>query len=184
MTVAFMQSNQILQHVQAILEKKNKDYGDENLVKYGKLGIIVRISDKMSRLSNLLENAPEIREETFNDTLIDIVGYIIQYNRFKYPPLLYSIRKLIGIPPKNYDKYGRVSIQESITDIKHESSLLIKYGIDCDSKGEFTKSLFIKISEAFKRSELSRSHHKRMYYLIKMLILSLILLGKDMTCFS
>ena len=61
-----------------MLIKKNHDYGDDNLVKRGLLGIIIRMEDKLARLDNLyiIPKKPHV-EESLEDTLKDIAGYAI-----------------------------------------------------------------------------------------------------------
>lgn len=62
----------------AILEtliKKQRDYGHGNILRFGRVGILIRTHDKLARLSNLLltQNSPE--NESITDTYTDIVGY-------------------------------------------------------------------------------------------------------------
>jgi hypothetical protein len=49
-------------------------------VRYGRLGVLVRLSDKISRLHNLIFEKKEIsvKSETIEDTFLDIAGYSIQ----------------------------------------------------------------------------------------------------------
>ncbi len=58
---------------------KQKDYGPENISKFGMWGIIVRLHDKIARLDNLLSTKRSgfnsVAGETIYDTLMDIVGY-------------------------------------------------------------------------------------------------------------
>ena len=61
-----------------LLVRKNHDYGDENLVKHGLLGIIVRLDDKLSRLNNLYKKENKngmVTDEKIEDTIKDIIGY-------------------------------------------------------------------------------------------------------------
>lgn len=72
-------------YITDILIRKQKDYGPENIMKFGVVGIIVRLFDKVARLNNLLlkthGNVKEaissnsVQGESLIDTLIDIVGY-------------------------------------------------------------------------------------------------------------
>ena len=55
--------------------KKNKDYGDA-FATYGTVGIIVRLGDKISRLSSVTRNGINLVDsESLRDTLIDIHNY-------------------------------------------------------------------------------------------------------------
>lgn len=58
-----------------LFEKKNKDYGDA-FAKYGTIGVLIRIGDKISRLVNVDENKIHlVDDETLHDTLIDLHNY-------------------------------------------------------------------------------------------------------------
>lgn len=72
-------------YISDILIRKQKDYGPENIMRFGLIGIIVRMFDKIARLNNLIEKsnydlrsaiqANSVGGETVVDTLIDIIGY-------------------------------------------------------------------------------------------------------------
>lgn len=72
-------------YISSILINKQKDYGTENITKFGLAGIIVRLSDKLARLNNLILKADgdiqnaislnSVNGESIIDTLIDIIGY-------------------------------------------------------------------------------------------------------------
>ena len=59
-----------------IFSKKNKDYGDA-FAQHGVVGVMVRISDKMSRFTNISSKKIEIsvEDETLKDTLMDLHNY-------------------------------------------------------------------------------------------------------------
>jgi hypothetical protein len=57
---------------------KNNDYGSDNILKFGIIGLIIRIEDKISRYENLSNNKnteEKVKNESLKDTLIDIVNY-------------------------------------------------------------------------------------------------------------
>jgi hypothetical protein len=58
-----------------ILIRKQRDYGPENIAKFGRFGLVVRTHDKVARLENLLATGNKPSNESVLDTLIDIVGY-------------------------------------------------------------------------------------------------------------
>jgi hypothetical protein len=65
-----------------VLDGKNADYSSANISKFGLFGIVVRLSDKLERMTNLLDKvtgkADEIRmpvNESLEDTCLDIAGY-------------------------------------------------------------------------------------------------------------
>ena len=58
-----------------LFKKKNQDYGDA-FAKYGTLGILVRISDKLQRFQSITKNQITlIEDEKLEDTLLDLHNY-------------------------------------------------------------------------------------------------------------
>lgn len=58
-----------------MFEKKNKDYGDA-FAKFGPIGVIIRIGDKISRLTSIERNRiTMVDDESLEDTLIDLHNY-------------------------------------------------------------------------------------------------------------
>ena len=58
-----------------LFSKKNADYGDA-FANFGPVGVIVRMGDKINRLSNVTKsNITLIKTETVRDTLIDLHNY-------------------------------------------------------------------------------------------------------------
>lgn len=70
------QLEKIQNECKQIFEKKNKDYGDA-FAQHGTVGVLVRISDKMSRFTNISKRGLEISvsDETLKDTLMDLHNY-------------------------------------------------------------------------------------------------------------
>lgn len=72
-------------HMVETLICKQKDYGPENIARFGDIGLLIRMHDKIARLENLLEKSNNdfntavlvnsVSDETIIDTLIDIIGY-------------------------------------------------------------------------------------------------------------
>lgn len=69
-----------------IVEAKNKDYAGDDTFKAFKLteaignttveeGLLVRMSDKLSRISTLLKKKQHVKDETIEDTLADLANY-------------------------------------------------------------------------------------------------------------
>jgi hypothetical protein len=55
--------------------KKNADYGDA-FANYGPVGVIVRLGDKIQRLSSVSKNSVTlVNNESIRDTLIDLHNY-------------------------------------------------------------------------------------------------------------
>ena len=58
-----------------LFERKNKDYGD-SFAKYGPIGVIIRMEDKINRLVSITKNgATLVNNESMRDTLIDLHNY-------------------------------------------------------------------------------------------------------------
>jgi len=75
-----MQRGAQLTSVQAeaheLFESKNKDYGDA-FARYGPVGVLVRLGDKLARLQHITQNGIAIRveDESVRDTLLDLHNY-------------------------------------------------------------------------------------------------------------
>ena len=58
-----------------LFQRKNKDYGDA-FANYGPVGVIVRMGDKINRLSSVTNNGINlVKTESIRDTLIDLHNY-------------------------------------------------------------------------------------------------------------
>jgi len=70
------QLSQIQKKCLELFSKKNADYGDA-FAKYGTVGVLVRISDKLNRYTNITKNNVSIAvdDETLKDTLMDLHNY-------------------------------------------------------------------------------------------------------------
>lgn len=59
---------------------KNHDYGDSfdnSLDKFGLIASIVRMGDKMNRLETLVTKKAQVKDESVEDTLLDLANYSI-----------------------------------------------------------------------------------------------------------
>jgi hypothetical protein len=57
------------------LVRKQQDYGSENISRFGRRGLMVRMHDKVARLENLLNQKLNPVNESIHDNLLDVVGY-------------------------------------------------------------------------------------------------------------
>jgi hypothetical protein len=58
-----------------LFAKKNKDYGDA-FAKYGVIGVLMRIEDKIQRSMSITKNGVNlIKDEGMRDTLLDLHNY-------------------------------------------------------------------------------------------------------------
>lgn len=49
--------------------------GLKNLRKWGRIGVLIRVDDKLSRLQTLIESGARFSDESVRDTCIDIANY-------------------------------------------------------------------------------------------------------------
>ena len=58
-----------------LFKKKNADYGDA-FAKYGAVGVLVRMGDKIARLQTITNNSiTMVNDEKMRDTLLDLHNY-------------------------------------------------------------------------------------------------------------
>jgi hypothetical protein len=58
-----------------LFTRKNADYGDA-FAKYGVIGVLMRMEDKLQRSLSITKNGVNlVKEEGFRDTLIDLHNY-------------------------------------------------------------------------------------------------------------
>ena len=72
--------------ISEVVIRKQKDYGHQNILAWGELGIKVRLSDKIARINNLYireqqalleDKSFEAQNESVVDTFTDVAGYAI-----------------------------------------------------------------------------------------------------------
>ena len=64
----------VLVEINDMMVGRHEKYGPGNIAEFGPLGILVRMSDKFSRLKNGQENHDD---ETVENTLDDVIGYAL-----------------------------------------------------------------------------------------------------------
>ncbi len=87
------------------LAGKQHDYGPENVLRFGKDGLKVRLWDKIARYENLKKRAgTKAVNESLEDTLKDMIGYVLimvmlDYGIFELPLSVdVSAKKLTKLP--------------------------------------------------------------------------------------
>ena len=63
-----------------LYEKKNADYGnsfDKSCNEFGITAALVRMNDKFNRIKSLTKNDNLVKDESIEDTLIDLANYSI-----------------------------------------------------------------------------------------------------------
>lgn len=58
-----------------LLDRKQQDYGPNNIAYSGELGIAVRVMDKCCRLRHILESKGDVQFEAKTDTYMDMTNY-------------------------------------------------------------------------------------------------------------
>ncbi|MEK7079359.1 MAG: hypothetical protein AAB929_04790 [Patescibacteria group bacterium] len=66
---------EVCQEMKATFVQKHKDYGKGNILDTGEMGIAYRISDKLNRLKNLLLANKNPKNESIDDSWMDIGVY-------------------------------------------------------------------------------------------------------------
>jgi hypothetical protein len=81
-----------------LMDKKNRDYagndGNEPFANFTRVesmgicsteqGFMVRLTDKMSRLSSILTSGKtHVKDETFDDTMVDVINYIVLLSAYR-----------------------------------------------------------------------------------------------------
>jgi len=72
----------ICSELRGIYTLKNADYGDsfvKSLDEFGAIAFVVRASDKMERLKQLIKSEAKVKNESFMDTVKDLANYCIMY---------------------------------------------------------------------------------------------------------
>lgn len=63
---------ELLEEVKEVMYSRGRKYGPGNIAEFGELGVLVRLSDKLSRLRYTTE---QFGDETSRDSWLDMVGY-------------------------------------------------------------------------------------------------------------
>ena len=58
-----------------LLCRKQRDYGHENIGRFGRQGLLVRVHDKIARLENLSKSGQDPENESIMDNILDVIGY-------------------------------------------------------------------------------------------------------------
>jgi hypothetical protein len=69
------QLENIQDEARELFAKKNKDYGD-SFAKYGPIGVLIRLEDKIQRAISIDKNGVTlVNDESMRDTMIDLHNY-------------------------------------------------------------------------------------------------------------
>jgi hypothetical protein len=64
--------DELLEEVSKVMHQRGRKYGPGNIAEFGETGVLVRLSDKLSRLRHTKEN---FDDEGTEDSWLDVVGY-------------------------------------------------------------------------------------------------------------
>lgn len=70
----------ICEELNEIYARKNHDYGDsfgKGYAEYGIVMAVIRLEDKLNRLKSLIKAEALVKDESINDTLMDLANYAI-----------------------------------------------------------------------------------------------------------
>lgn len=70
----------VCEQLNKIYEAKNRDYGNSFSKQYREYGITssaIRLEDKFLRFKNLVKNEALVKDESIEDTLIDLANYAV-----------------------------------------------------------------------------------------------------------
>ena len=70
----------ILNKMYEIYERKNADYGDsfsKTFEEFGLTASAIRINDKNERFKQLIKNEAQVKDESIEDTLLDLANYTV-----------------------------------------------------------------------------------------------------------
>ena len=70
----------ICKELNEIYAQKNHDYGDsfgKGYAEYGMVMAVIRLEDKLNRLKSLIKAESLVKDESMNDTLMDLANYAI-----------------------------------------------------------------------------------------------------------
>lgn len=76
-TISF---NTLLDQIKDTHERKNHDYGDsftKSMNEFGMTAAAIRLTDKLSRFKALINSEAKVKDESIEDTLLDMASYAI-----------------------------------------------------------------------------------------------------------
>lgn len=71
---------EVTDELEALYTRKNKDYGDsftDSMETFGMISSVIRLNDKMKRITSLMSNEQQVNDESVRDTLVDMANYSI-----------------------------------------------------------------------------------------------------------
>lgn len=113
-----------IEQLARLLADKQANYGSGNILAFGVKGIIIRISDKVARIENMIVNDRGDEVEPLEDAFIDIIGYatiarMLEEGTFELPlardlPVMSAEEVLDEVLAKAFDETEHVDVLEFI----------------------------------------------------------------------
>lgn len=75
-----MEHQEICDELNEIYTRKNADYGNsfgDQFEEHGILSAVIRLDDKMRRLKQLIKQEAQVKDESIEDTVLDLANYAI-----------------------------------------------------------------------------------------------------------
>lgn len=72
--------NTLIDQIKDTHERKNHDYGNsfaKSMDKYGLTAAAIRLGDKFNRFESLIKSKAQVKDESIEDTLLDMAAYAI-----------------------------------------------------------------------------------------------------------
>ena len=93
-----------------LFDKKQHDYGPDNIAQFGDLGVLIRLNDKIQRLKTLMLSGeqPEFTNEAFTDTWMDIHVYGVIGLMCLDGSWPKAYRHMEAIKPKNHEEVKKL----------------------------------------------------------------------------
>ena len=106
----------LCKHARDLMDMKNRDYAGNggkqpfaNFTRVEAMGIcsteqgfMVRLTDKMSRLSSIIESGKtNVKDESFEDTMVDVINYIVLLSAYRQDKRIQA-------------QYGEIAYTESL----------------------------------------------------------------------
>ena len=67
----------MVNNIAGLVTRKQRDYGSDNIMRFGRLGLLVRVHDKIARLENLAARGTAPNNESVSDNYMDVIGYCV-----------------------------------------------------------------------------------------------------------
>ena len=67
----------MVNNIAGLVTRKQRDYGSDNIMRFGRLGLLVRVHDKIARLENLAALGTVPNNESVSDNYMDVIGYCV-----------------------------------------------------------------------------------------------------------